>query len=36
MQKNSKCWLCGDKDETVNHLCECNRLTQKKYMSRHD
>ena len=25
-QKNSKCWLCGDKDEMINRVSECNKL----------
>ena len=36
MQKNSKCRLCGDRDETVNHIkSECRELTQKEYKNRH-
>ena len=27
-QQNSKCWLCVDKDETINHIIsECSKLT---------
>ena len=37
MQQNSKCSLCGDKVERVNHMIsECYKLTQKEYKSRHD
>ena len=37
MQQNSKCRLCGDRGETINHLIsECSKLTQKKYKTRHD
>ena len=37
MQQNSKCKLCGDRDETINHIiCECSKLAQKKYKTRHD
>ena len=28
-QQNSKCRLCGDRDETTNHICECSKLAQK-------
>ena len=36
-QQNSKCRLCGDRDETINHIIsECNKLAQKEYNSRHD
>ena len=36
-QQNSKCWLCGDRDETINHIVsECSKLTQKEYKTRHD
>ena len=36
-QQNSECWLCGDRDETINHIIsECNKLAQKEYKTRHD
>ena len=36
-QKNRKCMLCGDRDETVNHIIsECSNLAQKEYKSRHN
>ena len=36
-QKNSKCRLCGDRDETINHIIsECSKLAQKEYKARHD
>ena len=36
-QQNSKCGLCGDRDETINHIIsECSKLAQKKYKARHD
>ena len=36
-QRNSKCRLCGDKDETINHMIsECSKLAQKEYKARHD
>ena len=36
-QHNSKCRLCGDRDETIYHIIsECSKLTQKKYKTRHD
>ena len=31
-QQNSKCRLCGDRDETINHIItECSKLAQKEY-----
>ena len=36
-QQNSKCRLCGDRDETINHIIsECSTLAQKEYKARHD
>ena len=36
-QQNSKCRLCGDKVETINHIIsECSKLAQKEYKTRHD
>ena len=36
-QQNSRCWLFGDRDETINHIIsECSKLAQKEYMTRHD
>ena len=36
-QQNSKCRLCGEKDETINHLIsECSKLAQKEYKTRLD
>ena len=36
-QQNGKCRLCGDRDETINHIIsECTKLTQKEYKTRHD
>ena len=36
-QQNSKCRLCGDRDETINHIIsECSKLAQKEYKVRHD
>ena len=36
-QQNSKCRLCGDRDETIHHIIsECSRLSQKEYKARHD
>ena len=35
--RNSKCRLCGDRDETINHIIsECSKLAQKEYKARHD
>ena len=36
-QQNSKCRLCGDRDETINNIInECSKLAQKEYKTRHD
>ena len=36
-QQNSKCRLCGDRDETINHIIsECSKLAQKEYKTRRD
>ena len=36
-QQNSKCRLCGDRDETINPIIsECSKLAQKEYKARHD
>ena len=35
-QQNSKCRLCDDRDETINHISECSKLAQKEYKTRHD
>ena len=36
-QQNGKCRLCGDKDETINHIIsECSKLAPKEYKARHD
>ena len=36
-QQNSKCRLCGDGDETINHiLSELSKLAQKEYKARHN
>ena len=36
-QQNSKCRLCSDRDETINHIIsECSELAQKEYKTRHD
>ena len=36
-QQNSKCGLCGDRDETINHIIsECSKLARKEYKARHD
>ena len=35
-QQNSKCRLCGDRDENTNHISECSKLAQKEYKTRHD
>ena len=31
MQQNSKCRLCGDRDETINHIInECKKISTEK------
>ena len=36
-QQNYKCRLCGERDETINHMIsECSKLAQKEYKARHD
>ena len=36
-QQNSKYRLCGDRDETINHIIsECSKLEQREYKARHD
>ena len=36
-QQNCKCRLCGDRDETINHIIsECSKLAQREYKARHD
>ena len=36
-QQNSKCRLCGDRDETINHIIsKCRKLAQKEYKARND
>ena len=36
-QQNRKCWLCSDRDETINHVInECSKLAQKEHKTRHD
>ena len=36
-QQNSKCRLCGDRDETINHIIsECSKLAQKECKTRHN
>ena len=37
MQQNSKCCLCGDRYETINHIIsDCSKLAQKVYKTRHE
>ena len=37
MQQHSRCRLCGDRDETINHIIsECSKLAKKGYKTRHD
>ena len=35
-QPNSRCRLCDDRDETINHIItECSKLAPKEYKTRH-
>ena len=37
MKQNSRCILCGDRDETINHIISKNsKLAQKEYKSRRE
>ena len=36
MQQNNKYRLCGDRDETVNHISGSSKLAQKDFKARHD
>ena len=37
LQQNRKCRLCGDKDDTINHIIsKCSKLAQKEYKTRHN
>ena len=36
-QHNSRCRLCGDRNETINHIIsECSKLAQQEYKNRYD
>ena len=36
MQRNSKWSLCGDRDETIDHMMsKCSKLVRKGYQTRH-
>ena len=35
-QQNSKCRLCGNRGEMINHISEWSKLAQKQYQTRHD
>ena len=36
-QQNSKCRLCGDRNEAMNHIkSECSKLAQKEYKTRYN
>ena len=36
-QQDSRCRLCGDRNETINHIIsECRKLALKEYKARHD
>ena len=37
MSQNSKYRLCGDRDETINHIIsECSKLAHREYKTRFD
>ena len=35
-QQNSRCRLCGDRDNTINHISEISWLAQNEYKIRQD
>ena len=35
-QQNSRCRLCVDRKETINHISKCSKLAQKENITRHD
>ena len=35
-QQNSKCWLCGDRDKTINHIISESSKLAQEYKARHD
>ena len=36
-QQNSRCRLCDDRDETINHIIsDCSKSAQREYKTRHD
>ena len=36
-EQNSKCTLCGDSDEMIDHIIsKYSKLAQKEYKTRHD
>ena len=36
MQQKSRCWLCCDRDEMINHISICSKLAQREYKTRHN
>ena len=34
--ENPSCRMCGERGETVQHICECKKLAQCEYKRRHD
>ena len=34
--ENPLCRMCGERGETVQHICECKKLAQREYKRRHD
>ncbi len=35
-QENSKCKLCVDRNEAINPISGCSKITQKKYKKKHN
>ena len=33
--ENQLCRMCGERGETVQHICECKKLAQREYKRRH-
>ena len=35
-QKNSKCWLCSEREEMINNISKCSKQTHRKNKTRYD
>ena len=35
-QQNSKCRLCSDRDNSINHISDCSKLAQREYKASHN